>query len=216
MGLASDQGYRILYDILNRLYGEASSPPTLNSIVKKIKKYMNEVNSIVASHLLKNLTNLSDQQLDFIVLNGGRVVIEYISEIYRIVVERNRIDLINYLDYLWNKYGRVSPVKCPRCNFRSVMPDYSCQICGYVVSEDYVRRELDFENKLRIYIEESSVAELRDVVNIGFVLLSDTGVYNPRYGHKLYFDKRIYFPIYLKSTDCSLILRALSSREMDI
>lgn len=216
LGLDSDQGFKVLVDVLDKLYGEASSSPTLDAVFKKIKKYMSEVNSIIALHLLKNLNNLSDQQLEFVVINGGRATIEYISEIYRVVKNRNRNDLIDYLMYVWEKYGQVSPIKCPKCGFKSIMPDYSCHICGYVVSEDYVRRELDFENKFKTYVDEASTAELRDIANLGFVLLSDSGVYSPRSSHRLVFEKKIYFPIYLKSMDYSLILRAISSRELDI
>ncbi|MEM0380389.1 MAG: hypothetical protein QW607_05295 [Desulfurococcaceae archaeon] len=216
LGLTDEQSVKIITDILSRFYSDASSTPTLDAVFKKIKKYSSEVYSIIAYHLLTNPGSLNDQQLEFVIVNGGRAVVEYISELYRIALKKNRIDLINYLEYVWEKYGLVSPIKCPKCGFRSIMSDYSCQVCGFVVNEDYVRRELDFENKFRIYVEEASVAELRDVMNLGFVLITDKGVFNPRFGHKLVFEKKIYFQIYLRSSDYVLINRELSSRELDI
>lgn len=216
LGLNTEQGYRVVSEILDKLYSESSTTPTLDAIIKKIKRHADQVNSMIALYLLTNKSILNDQQLEFVVINGGRVVVEYVSELYKLIKKKNRDDLVNQLMYLWEKYGYVSPVKCPKCGFRSIMPDYSCIICGYVVSEEYVREELDFDNKFKMYIEQASIAELRDVLNIGFVLLSDTGVYSPRYSHKLSYEKKIYFPIYLKSTDASLIYRALLSRETEV
>jgi len=166
--------------------------------------------------LVENISNPSIEQLEFIIGNGGSYIVSYIDKLYRLVVKHNREDLLQTLQYTWEKYGYPTPVKCPKCGFRAVMPDYSCFICGYVVGEDYVRRELDFPSKFQIFIEQASVAELREVMDLGIVLIGDSGVFNPKHRYNAGVNDKYLYPIYLKGRDIGLILEEIGRRKIEV
>ncbi len=198
------------------LYGGLSTKPKLDAVLKKIKRYRDKVSALISVMLLENLKNLNEEQLEFIVQSGGQLIVPEISRLYALLKKIGRNDLISYLEYVWEKYGRPSPVRCPKCGFRAIMPDFTCHICGHVVNEEYVRRELNFKEKFKMYVEQASVAELRDVMELGYVLVGEDGVKSPRYKHKLLFEKKYYYPIYLKRKDIALILEEISKRRIEV
>ncbi|MET1160636.1 MAG: hypothetical protein ABWW65_06720 [Thermoprotei archaeon] len=216
LGLPDDISREIVYEVIDTLYGEASSKPKIDAILKKIKRFREHVDYIIASKILERIKEPNDVQLEFLVQSGGRAIIPEISRIYKLIIKRGRRDLLPYLEAIWEKHGFPSPVKCPKCGFRAIMPDFSCYICGYVVTEEYIRKELNFEEKLKTYVESASVAELRDVLELGYVLLSEDGIYSPRYRHKLSFEKKIFYPVSLKSRDRLIISEAMSNRKIEI
>jgi ribosomal protein L37E len=198
------------------LYGGLSSKPQLEAVMRKIKRYRDKVYPVIALRLLENIREPSQDQLEFIIQNGGPSIIGEIDRLYRLAKKMGREDLIGYLSYVWEKYGRPTPVRCPRCGFRAVMPDYTCLVCGYVVSEDYVREQLGFDEKFRIYVEQASVAELRDVLELGYVLVGEDGVVSPRYGFKVVDTRKYYYRIYLKKKDRALVMEAISKRKIEV
>jgi len=198
------------------LYEGSSSKPTLDAVLKKIKRFREQVNAVIAKWLLENVNNPTPEQLEFIIQYGGQVAVPEIPKLYSLIKKMNREDLLSYLEALWEKYGYPTPVKCPKCGFRAVMPDYSCFVCGSIVSEDYVRRELGFDEKFKIYVQQASVAELRDVMDTGFVLLGEDGVVSPRYRSKLASERKYYYTVYLKRKDVSVILEDISQRKLEI
>lgn len=216
LGVDEETAYKIIFEILDMLYSEQSTKPKLDAILKKINRFREQVNMVIASRLLEEVSEPSVEQLEFIVYNGGKAVVPEISRIYSLLKKHGRADLIDYLTYVWERYGYVTPVKCPKCGFRAVSPDFSCSVCGYVVSEDYVRKELGFSDKFRDYVVNASIAELREVLQIGYVLLSSDGVYSPFLRHKLVFDRKIFYPIYLKSGEYNLIYEEMGRRVIEI
>lgn len=216
LNIPDNLAHKIIYEILDMLYGGLSSKPKLDAVLKKIKRYREKIYGIISYMLLENLKDLSEEQLEFIVYNGGQFLVRDISHLYMLLKKISRNDLITYLEYIWEKYGNPSPIKCPKCGFRAIMPDFTCNICGYVVSEEYIRREIGFDEKFKIYVEQASVAELRDVMDLGYVLVGENGIKSPRYKHKLSFEKKYYYPIYLKRKDVVLIMEEISRRKIEI
>jgi len=207
---------KIVYEVIDMLYSHVSSKPKLDAVLRKIKRFRDHVNAVIAAKILEEVENPSDEQLEFIVYSGGRAVIPEISKVYSLLKKRGREDLISYLESVWEKYGFPSPVKCPKCGFRAVMPNSSCYVCGYVVTEDYIRKELEFDEKLKAYVEIASVAELKDIADLGYVLVGEEGVFSPRYGYKLSSKGKLLYPVYLKSRDYIVINEAIASRKIEI
>ncbi len=168
---------------------------------------------IIAARMLEELKEFTNEQLEFIVYNGGRMIIPEISRLYSILRKRRREDLISYLQYVWEKYGRPAPVKCPRCGFRAIMPDYTCYVCGHVVTESYIRREIGFEEKFKEFLREASVAELRNALEYGFVFVSKDGVKAPRTRLD---PTKIYYQVYLKPSEQAMIREEVSKRKIII
>ncbi len=214
LGIDEKTGREIVKEVFHVLITTTSYKPSLDTLIKRIRRRRREVYKIVAYKLLESLNKLTDQQLEFIIYNGEELIIGEIDRLYREAVKRGRDDLVSYLQYVWETYGRPTPVRCPRCGFSAVMPDYSCMVCGHVVGEEYIREQLGFEEKFRLYIKTASVAELRDVMSIGFVLASDVDVVSPR--TRVGDAKRVYYPIYLKGKELSLIQEEINSRPIQV
>lgn len=193
-----------------------SYKPSVDVILKRIERHKKQLYKIIVHVILENIPvkKLSTQQLEFVVNYGEEALIPYIDELYKATISRNRDDLVSMLQYVWEKHGRASPITCPKCGFRAVMPDLSCLVCGYVVKEDYVREKLDFDTKFMEYVKNASVAELREVLDIGFVLLSETCIKSPK--EKIDPSREFFYQIYLKPKDVSLILEEISHRKIPV
>ncbi len=214
LGVDEKLGRLIVREVFHILITSTSYKPSPETLVKRIQRRRRLVNKVVARLLLENIEKPSVEQLEFIIYNGEELIVDQVDRLYKMALEAGREDLVSYLRYVWEKYGRPTPVRCPRCGFSAVMPDYSCMVCGHVVGEDYVRRELGFEEKFRLYVRNASVAELRDVMSIGFVLASDVDVVSPRV--RVVDRGRVYYPIYLRGKELSLIVEEINSRPIQV
>ncbi|ABN70357.1 conserved hypothetical protein [Staphylothermus marinus F1] len=204
---------KITREILDIVITSTSYKPSTDTILKRISRNRELINMIIAARMLEELNEFTDEQLEFIVYYGKRMIIPEISRLYRILIKKNRKDLISYLQYVWEKYGRPSPVKCPKCGFNAIMPDYTCYICGYTVTESYIREQISFEEKLREFIKEASVAELLEVLEYGFVFVSREGIKTPK---SKIDPSKIYYQIYLKPKDKALIKEEISNRKIPV
>lgn len=198
------------------LYGGASSKPSLDAVLKKINRLKTEIYGFISYKLITEYSKLNDKILEFIVLNGNKYVVSEAPTIYRLLIKHNRVDLVPNLNYLWEKYGKPTPIKCPKCGFNAVGPDQCCTICGYVVSENYIREQIGFNEKFQKYVSEASVAELIDLKNVGFILVSSDGVYHPRFSHKLLFENKVFYNITLKARDFMVIDEEISRRNLAV
>lgn len=203
---------RIIEEVLYLLYKDVSSKPTLEAILKKIDRFKQEIYGLIAYRLATELREFSSDVLDFIVYNGGKYIVGEISSLYRIASRTGRSDLVPVLVSIWEKFGNTTPVKCPRCGFRSVAPDQSCSVCGHVVTEDYIRKELGFEDKLRIFLSYADEKDLRDIIDLGVVLVSDSSILNPRGLDKRKVSGKLLYQISLRKSDYLLIIEEISKR----
>ncbi len=192
----------------------SSYKPSLDTLIKRINRHRRRIYKLITASLLETLDKITPEQLEFIINYGEEVLVPHISTLYSYALEYGREDLIGYLQYIWDRYGRKSPIQCPKCMFNSIMPDLSCIVCGYVVKEDYVREKLGFDEKFREYILNASVAELREVLDIGFVLVSEIDIRSPK--ERIDLSTRLYFPIYLKPYEINLIIEEIHSRKLPI
>ncbi|WP_440059859.1 hypothetical protein ACSU1N_01465 [Thermogladius sp. 4427co] len=213
LGLDEDKARKIVLEVLDYVTQGLSSKPDVETVLRRIKRFRPQVNELISAKLLELSEKPSIEQLEFIVLNGGRAIIGEISRLYKLARDYGREDLVSFLRYNWEKYGIRSPVQCPRCGFYSVMPDYSCYICGAVVSEKYVREQLGFEEKFSEFLKLSSIAELRLSIERGYVLLGEDGVYNPLYKPS---KPAVLFQIYLKPSETARIIEEINSRDLPI
>ncbi len=205
----------IVREVMNVIVTSTSYKPSIDKLFKRIDRNRELIYMIISGKILEHtpVSKLGDEQLEFIVYNGGYFIIEYIQDIYRELRRRGREDLISYLRYVWEKYGKPTPIECPKCGFRSIMPDYSCYICGYVVTGEYIRGKIGFEEKFKQYISTASVAELKNIIDAGYVLVGVNDVKSPMYRFKI---TGVYYPIYLKKRDIILVSAEISKRKIPV
>lgn len=215
LGIDLNLQKEIVLEVINIIITSTSYKPSIETLFKRIKRNRELINMVISGKILEAIPvkKLTDTQLEFIIYNGARFIISYVSELYKEITRRGREDLLSYLKYIWEKYGVPAPIECPRCGFRAVMPDYTCYVCGYVVDDKYLRTRIGFDEKFREYLASASTAELRDVAEIGYVLVGEEGIRSPRYR----VEKRIlYYPVYLTKKDLSLIDAEISKRKIPV
>ncbi len=204
----------IVKDVLDAIVTSSSYKPSLDTLIKRINRYRKQLNKLIAARIIEDTDKLNEQQIEFVVYYGEEAIVQHIPDLYRVVKKIGREDLLDMLKYVWEKYGKPTPLSCPRCGFRTVMPNLSCMVCGYVVSEDYVRESIGFSEKFIEFLKNSSIAVLREVLDIGYVLVSDIDVRSPRERVDTFI--RYYYPIYLRSSEFSAIIEEIGSRKIPI
>lgn len=202
-------------EIVENIAAGYSSRPTREMIVKKAKRMANVFSEFIAHKILEESTDLTPSQLEYVILRGGRAALSEASRLYKIAVKMGREDLVSHLRYLWNTQGPKGMLECPNCGFKAIAPDRSCMICGKVVSEDYIREQLSFNDKFEIYIKTSSVAELNEALNHGYLLLGERGVYSPR-SPRARIENPVVYIIYMRRNEVSRIIEEVNSRQLPI
>jgi hypothetical protein len=210
LGLDDEKSRKIVLDVLDFVTQGLSSKPDLETVLRRIRRFKPQVNELISLRLLELVEKPTREQLEFIIYNGGRSVVNEVGKLYKLAREYGREDLISVLQYAWSKFGIRSPVQCPKCGFNSIMPDYSCFVCGAVVGEKYIREALGFSEKFRLFIETGSVSELRVAAERGYVLLGEDGVHHPLYKPP---KPALLFQVYLKPDEISTIIQEINSRE---
>ncbi|MFZ8791431.1 MAG: hypothetical protein ACO2OS_04015 [Thermosphaera aggregans] len=214
LNISSELKSAISREVIEAVTSGYSSKPDVETVLKRIKRNIQYIYELVVYKMLESLEAFDEKILEYVVYRGGRSIIPSASKLYSLAREYGREDLILILQSTWNKHVSGEFLDCPRCGFNSVSSDLSCSICGSIVSEQYVRTRLDFANKFKIYVESASVAELRNVLELGYVLVNSMGVYSPR--SRSIVPGRVYYQIYLIPSDISLIVENINQREIKI
>ena len=213
--LPEEKARELIKEIVDQIASSYSSRPTGEMIVKKAKKYLNILNEYVASRILSELENLTPTQLEYVITRGGRAVIPEASRLYNLAVKTGREDLVETLRYVWNKQGPRGMIECPSCGFNAIGPDRSCVVCGKLAPEDYIKRRLNFAEKFEVFLKNASIAELNEVLNYGYVLLGERGIYNPR-SQRARLENPVVYIVYLNRVEQSRVIEEVNSRELPI
>ncbi len=174
LGLSDEELQEVLGPVLEMLVGDVSYKPKVEQLVKRVQRYYDNIAELISMNLLRVREKLTVEQLEYVVTYGRRAVAANIQRLYEEVKRLNRTDLIPQLRYLWEEYGRPTPIPCPRCGFRAVTPDLTCFVCGAVLSEKEIREAVDFDVMFREFLETATIEELRETLERGYVLLGET------------------------------------------
>ncbi len=178
LGLSKEELAEALEPPVSMVLG--ASKPSIEALIKRLKRHLPNVYSMIAAYILENRDRLTVDQLEFIAAYGGRVAAGAIDRLYEEARRLGREDLIPMLITVWEKYGKPSPVKCPRCGFRAVAPDLTCTVCGHLVSEENARRQLGFEDLVKVFAETADERSLKEALETGVVYVTSTGVWSLR------------------------------------
>lgn len=140
LGLSEVEVYEVASTIIDRLYLEEVNEELISKIVNA---HLKEVKLVVTSYILENKSNLSNEQLDYVVYEGGEVLLKYISKVYRECVRLGRRDLIGTLRTAWSSSPNKMLISCPKCGFTSITPQFECIVCGEVLTEEEVLKAID-------------------------------------------------------------------------
>ncbi len=206
---------QIIREIIEMIASEYSSKPSVDAILKKVKRNLPALFEHAVSRLLELLKKPTPQQLEYIILHGSKSLIPEAEKLYKLAVSYNRNDLIDQLKHTWNTHGPKGMVECPRCGFNAITPDNSCYVCGHVVTEEYIKRALGFDEKFELYVKTASVAELNETLRYGYVLMGEKGVYYPR-SQRARTENLVLYSIHLTQSEISKIIEEINSRDLQV
>jgi len=137
-----------------------------NSIVKRFVLNKENVYKYLAVKALEG-GDLREELAEFIVYSAPEIAGRAAPELYKLV-KGNPVTL-DTLRYLWERFGRPTPLKCPVCNFKSLTPDLTCMICGSTPSEEDVKKANNFEEELGNAVKGWHRRLVEEVVTAGYV-----------------------------------------------
>ncbi|MFN3268806.1 MAG: hypothetical protein ACK416_06075 [Zestosphaera sp.] len=184
LSLSEAQYVELLHDILTQLYGSPTTHTDVETVVKRYNRHKETINELIANKLVYMFETLPPHLLDFVVASIRDSVLFVAPRIYDQIVKEKRTDLAEILRIKWfngwvSKRYRIPPITCPRCGFNSVMPDLSCLVCGFSVSESQLKKHADFEKNLERFVKELSCGELKELLNYESVFLNSQGIKKP-------------------------------------
>jgi len=175
LGLSDEELREALIEPVAMVLG--ASKPSIQALIKRLQRNLSRVYQLIIIYMLEHRDKLSEEQLEFAVAYGDRVLLPYISRLYAEAESRGRDDLVAVLRGVWEKYGKTSPVRCPKCGFRAVDPGLTCRICGYILSEDEAKRQLGFNDLLVMVASTMPREMIEEMIADGAVYVTMRGVY---------------------------------------
>ncbi len=185
LGLSKEEYLEILKRPVELLYGSPTSRPDVQTIVKRFRRYADDVYPLIALALLNIREELSVEHVDFVVSNVGRAILSVAPKIYREVIRLGREDVLPLLRRLWRaawaeQRSKILPVTCPKCLFNSLVKDMQCLVCGSVISDKSLKEFLDFNNILNNYIRSLSCSDLNHLIRYDYIVVNGNGLKHPK------------------------------------
>ncbi len=172
LGLTERELRDVIEPIISSIAEARSTKPSVESLVKRIVAGKQMLYKAIAAKLLER-EELTVDQLEFIVANAPELAGRAAPKLYRIAKAAGADHIIDTLRFLWERYGKPTPVRCPYCGFRAVTPALECIVCGRSVEEEDLKRAIGFEDLLRRFAETADPALVEEVIRRGYVLLDD-------------------------------------------
>ena len=163
----------IVRDIVSSIADSRSTKPTAESIVKRIASNSEAFLKAVAAALLEEPDKLSREQLEFIVSNAPDLAGRAAPALYHRALELGAEGVVGALRSLWLRYGRPTPVRCPRCGFNAVTPQLACMVCGAELDEEEVKEAMGFREMLRSFALRADARLVEEAARAGYVLVDD-------------------------------------------
>jgi len=195
--LKKEEYIEILRKPVELLYGSPSSRPDALTIAKRIKRYSEDVYPAIALTLLSLRDELTLEQVDFIVNNIGKAVLNVASRLYKEVIKFGRDDLLSLLRRVWRvswleNRSRILPLECPVCRFNALMPDLTCLVCGSTVSERQVKEFINFKESLKSFVSSLSCEDIKNLLKYDYVLINGISIKHPSLPRDVNIDVELY------------------------
>lgn len=180
LNLSRDEYKELIKEPFAAAVGEVKTKPKAKTIIGRLNANRDSLMEFLAMKLvkLKELEKMADEQLEFVVYNTKSAIKDLAPRLYEVCKKRGRKDLIDILKVNWNIYGINSPVKCPRCEFNSIMPDLSCYVCKYVMSMKQLKEQIKVVELLEEYYSIDKKG-FEEILKSGYFYFSWDGVSPP-------------------------------------
>lgn len=180
LGLSEDEYKELIKEPFISAVGEVKTKPKVSTIIGRLNANREDLFAVLATKLavMKDLNKMTDGQLEFVVYYIKEAIKGLGPRLYEECVRRKRDDLIDILRSKWSQYGINSPVKCPKCGFNAVMPDYICYICRYSVPDKELKKQIGMPHLLVEYAKIDP-SGFREIYTSGYFYYGWQGVIPP-------------------------------------
>ncbi|MEB3816850.1 MAG: hypothetical protein LRS46_02785 [Desulfurococcales archaeon] len=172
-GLSPDDIKDIVADIVQGIAASRSTKPSNESILKNILRNKDSLLKAVAAMLLDRGPPYTVEQLELIISYAPELAGRAAPLLYHEARRLGAEHIVEALRDLWRRYGRPTPIQCPRCGFHAVTPELTCMVCGASLSEEEVKRAVGFRRLLESFARRSSPQLVLEVIRAGYVVLDD-------------------------------------------
>jgi hypothetical protein len=172
-GLNAESILDIVQDIVQGIVASRSTKPSAEGIVKNVLRNKDSFLKAVAAKLLERGPPYSVEQLELIVGAAPDLAGRAAPLLYQEARRLGANHIIEALRDLWRRYGRPTPIRCPRCGFYAVTPDLTCIVCGANLSEEEVKKAVGFERLLADFARRSEPSLVMEILRAGYVILDD-------------------------------------------
>ncbi|BCU68586.1 hypothetical protein HS7_20230 [Sulfolobales archaeon HS-7] len=204
LNLSHDEYIEILKEPFASAVGDVSTKPKVKTIINRFTNRLDDLLDLVSIRILELREKLDEKQLEFVIFHLKNGIKMYAPFLYSEAIKVGRNDLIDYLRNSWSKYGIRTPVKCPKCGFEAIMPDLICKICGYTVSEKYVKEQLKvidnlYELKRTDPEKFSEIIKSRHIYIVNNLIITEAEIRQSR--------EQIFYEIDLTESDIKSVLK---------
>jgi len=159
----------VIEPIIEAIAEARSTKPTDESLIKRITGNKLLLYKAIAAKLAER-DDLTPEQLEFVVSYAPEIAGRLAPKLYYIARSKGADHIVDALRYLWDKYGKPFPVRCPYCEFRSVAPDLTCIVCGRSVDEEDLKDYIGFRGLLARYAETAPRQIAAEIYRSGYVV----------------------------------------------
>ena len=170
-GFSADETKDVITEIVYAIAEGRSSKLTEEAALKKIMASKDSLLKALAVRLLHKGIRLSREQLEFIVSYAPEQAGAAAPYLYGEAKRLGATDIIDTLRSLWSRYGRPTPIECPRCGFRAVTPDLTCMVCGAELSEKEIKEHMDFKRVLVEAAKRLHPRLVEEIIAAGYVVI---------------------------------------------
>lgn len=170
IGLNSNDIRSLVEEIINSIAESRVTKPSEESLIKKFINMKDQFMKSIAARLVENDEINSRERLEFVITYYPELAGRATPKLYQLAKKFNAIDLIDNLRQLWNTYGKPTPIRCPVCGFNSVTPDLVCVICGSILDEKDIKKDIDFKNQVLKLKSVYSKKLIEEIINSGYVI----------------------------------------------
>ena len=172
-GLGASDIMDIVQDVVHGIASSRSTKPSAESIIKNVLRNKDSFLKAIAAKLLERGPPYSVEQLELIVSAAPELAGRAAPLLYHEAKRLEAHHVVEALRDLWRRYGRPTPIRCPRCGFYSVTPNLTCMVCGASLTEEEVKASVGFERLLEDFASRSEPALVMEVLRAGYVILDD-------------------------------------------
>jgi hypothetical protein len=215
LGLSREELLAIITKIVEIVLGE--SRPDIDTIVRRIKRNEDRIRPLIALGILELRETLNEEQLEYIASAIGPWILTHANKLYR---ETKRLGKDEYLALArleWNKQwmmqrDKTLPPECPICGFNSLMPDYTCIVCGSTPSTKAVAEHYKLEEYFENLAKKGDIEGLKKILDSNYVLISSTGIKIPGRDLKEKYDLEIHLTSSMRERIKSLVEKHLINK----